>query len=900
MSSRSVRRRCLLALVAAAALVTTAGAPAPIAHAAGFQDPSPVAALVADADRLIKEQRFEEALLMYDRAVTEARERGSDQQIARALLGRSDLRLRRRIAAGFEDAREALEISERISSMGGTARARLLLGIYEETRGNRDRASQLFAQARDEFSAMGDRENAARAAIRLSAFLDGDERISLLTRAAEDARAARHADLEGNALHDLGDELFNLDRYEESMVALLAAAEAYERAGRTASIGGVHNSMGRVYRAHGRLDEALREQKLALEIHRKTGNPGQLLQSLNAVGVTYLRMGYLEEARKYLEQALALAPAATNLPEARDFLEANIAGSMLSFGEYAKAAETFEGVLQRGLDAFPALRWAQLATAYYHLGRYQDALKAATESTSKCGTQRDQCARAHSLRASVHFALGDRALARRDGQSALDLLEGLRTQLLPTDTNRREFATSLSAVYTNVIGISLADGDVRGGLEAAEQARARAFLDLLESRSLEPVPAPAAEPLTLRGAPTSQRLQSSASAATANELVATAARLGSTLVTYWVGDDETFVWVVNGNGSIHSERIRVPRTTLVRLVRDTQPFSDIESPNRKPFPVATRGASPMSLVGGDVAWTELYTLLIAPIRKALPTASGAMLTIVPHDVLNGLSFAAMKDSRGRYLLEDFTLHYAPAGGLFQFTAPLRQPSARSGSVLLVSDPALPRRSALDEQLARLPGTRAESAAIARYVRRGAATILQDMTATEAQVRELSSSRSVLHFATHAIVREDRPLESQLVLARSGPGAAADGLLTAAEVYGMRLKADLVVLSACRSAAGAVPGDAIATFTRAFLYAGTASMIASLWEVADEPTNRLLPAFYKEWLDGADKAAALRRAQLRLLGELRSGKVSVSTSLGPVPLTEHPVFWAGFVLFGEPR
>jgi CHAT domain-containing protein len=238
--------------------------------------------------------------------------------------------------------------------------------------------------------------------------------------------------------------------------------------------------------------------------------------------------------------------------------------------------------------------------------------------------------------------------------------------------------------------------------------------------------------------------------------------------------------------------------------------------------------------------------------------------------------------------------------VFQFTAPLRHANARTGSVLIVSDPAFAARSPLDEQLSRLPGTRTESAAIARYVRRGGATVLQDTNATEAHVRELSSSRSVLHFATHAVVREDRPLESQLVLARSGPDAAADGLLTAAEVYGMRLKADLVVLSACRSAAGAVPGDAIATFTRAFLYAGTASMIASLWDVADEPTNQLLPSFYKEWLDGADKAAALRRAQLKLLADLRAGKVSVSTSLGPVPLPEHPVFWAGFVLFGEPQ
>jgi CHAT domain-containing protein len=292
--------------------------------------------------------------------------------------------------------------------------------------------------------------------------------------------------------------------------------------------------------------------------------------------------------------------------------------------------------------------------------------------------------------------------------------------------------------------------------------------------------------------------------------------------------------------------------------------------------------------------------LIVPIRSFLPTSPGALLTIIPHDVLNGVSFAALKDVNGRYLLEDFTLHYAPAGALFQFTSARRRADARTGSMLLVSDPTLPRRSPIDEPLSQLPGTRAESAMIAKYARGGGTTILQGSTASEQRIRELSADRSVLHFATHAIVREEDPLASELVLASSGGDSTQDGSLTAEEVYGMRLHADLVVLSACRSGAGAVPGEAMATFARAFLYAGTASLIASVWDVADEPTNQLVPSFYKEWFGGADKAVALRRAQLKLLDDLRAGRVRVSTSLGPVPLPEHPVFWAGFVLFGEPH
>jgi CHAT domain-containing protein len=74
----------------------------------------------------------------------------------------------------------------------------------------------------------------------------------------------------------------------------------------------------------------------------------------------------------------------------------------------------------------------------------------------------------------------------------------------------------------------------------------------------------------------------------------------------------------------------------------------------------------------------------------------------------------------------------------------------------------------------------------------------------------------------------------------------------------------------------------------------------LWDVADEPTNRLLPNFYRSWLRGESKSRALRGAQLRLLRDLRAGHVTINTPAGIVAIPEDPVFWAGFALFGEPE
>ena len=130
---------------------------------------------------------------------------------------------------------------------------------------------------------------------------------------------------------------------------------------------------------------------------------------------------------------------------------------------------------------------------------------------------------------------------------------------------------------------------------------------------------------------------------------------------------------------------------------------------------------------------------------------------------------------------------------------------------------------------------------------------------------------------------------------------ADGLLTSQEVYALDLNADLVVLSACRSAGGSVTGDGISAFARAFIYAGTASLVASLWDVADEPTNRLLPDFYKAWLGGSvEEPRAARRATATASRSARRARDASTRAAGVVAIPEHPVFWAGFALFGEPE
>jgi len=117
-----------------------------------------------------------------------------------------------------------------------------------------------------------------------------------------------------------------------------------------------------------------------------------------------------------------------------------------------------------------------------------------------------------------------------------------------------------------------------------------------------------------------------------------------------------------------------------------------------------------------------------------------------------------------------------------------------------------------------------------------------------------------------------------------------------EIFGLDLYADLVVLSACNTGLGQISGDGVIGLSRAFIYAGTPSVMVSLWPVADIVTKFEMEQFYRRLRDnGGNKAAALRQAQLVTLRQLRQHRLR--TPSGKF-FSEHPIYWAPFVLIGE--
>jgi CHAT domain-containing protein/Tfp pilus assembly protein PilF len=329
-------------------------------------------------------------------------------------------------------------------------------------------------------------------------------------------------------------------------------------------------------------------------------------------------------------------------------------------------------------------------------------------------------------------------------------------------------------------------------------------------------------------------------------------------VEYLVSDSGSLAFVVTSD-TIAVVDLGVGRrdlTRLVKLVRGT--LEPAGSPRTD------------SLWRGPLR--QLHRYLIAPVEDAGLLVGKARLVLVPHAELHYVPFAALVDDErpGRFLVERYDVSETPSASVWLALG--QRPSGRGTAGVLAF---APRPDAL-------PASRREVAAISHLA---GADVLTGSAASEAVFRRDAPTRRVLHLATYGVLNKQNPLFSYVELA---PGGADDGRLEVHEVFGLQLAADLVVLSACQTGLGSgaladVPaGDDWVGLTRAFLHAGAAHVVATLWPVDDWATAALMERFYQEYAGRADPAAALAAAQRALLAQ---------------PATSHPFYWAGFVAVG---
>lgn len=195
----------------------------------------------------------------------------------------------------------------------------------------------------------------------------------------------------------------------------------------------------------------------------------------------------------------------------------------------------------------------------------------------------------------------------------------------------------------------------------------------------------------------------------------------------------------------------------------------------------------------------------------------------------------------------------------------------------------------EKYIAPLPQSEAEARAIFdRFENKGfnaLALLYEEANEDFIQAGKLANY-SFLHFATHGFVNHLNPEFSGLLLAQDST-SQHDGILHTAEIYNLRLNAELTVLSACETALGKIErGEGIIGLTRALLYAGSRNQVVSLWKVADHSTSRLMIDFYDNFLkknENRQFASALRQAKLQMIRNKEYAQ---------------PFFWSPFVLIGK--
>ncbi len=911
-----------------------------------------IEAMVQEADNLAYFEAFVPARTKLETALHSARRLRDPRLIALCLdrLG-SVLDFEGQTAAGRERHRRALVLAEEIDDRRLAASILASTGLAHWRQSEYASALGALHEALATQEELGDDTGRARTLLFIGRVhfkkAEYAEAKELYGRAVAILRTAGDRRWLSIALEDLGDLALEqgffveaLDAFEQ---ALLARREMGDRAGEIYML----SVVGRGYLLQGASREALAWFERALALSRQLGDrPSQAL-ALYHMGIAHDELADPARALGLYARALVLKEELGDRRQQAWILR-HIGDAHAVQGELSSALEAHRRAIRiweeiqdpRGV----ATGLLRVGFIHFELGQYAEALESFRRASDLLGASHpayladalagmgkayaaagnEILALEHGRRAAEIARLGPAAvrwttlrslgwIQRRLGRhedalvsyrESLAIIETLRGRVVASSDVREGFLEGKQTVYGETVELLIELGRDEEALEVAERSRARAFLDLLSGRDLvtrfrSELAVPSAANPELASLVTTPSL-------TLAQSRREASRSGGTILEYFSAADRLFIWVLTPDGTIRARSSRISRRELSELVGAVRGSIGTETPSRDgsvepPVSRASRDASsdPRPLL------RRLHGVLIEPVLDLLPRDRDRLITIVPHGPLFLVSFAALVDGNGAYFVERHTLAYSPSIGVLLYTGRNRERVLDSAPrLLMVGNPTMPEPRGGQQPLAPLPGAEREATVIGGLYPSRQVTTLIGSRARERTVREAAQGQTIIHLATHAVVFDDEPMGSYLALAPetvSGSGARdplGDGLLTVAEVFGLDLHADLVTLSACNTGLGRVSGEGVVGLARAFIYAGTASVLVSLWRVADTVATTEMERFYRGLIrTGGNKAGALAAAQRETIALLREGKIESPS--GRV-LDENPLLWAAFVLVGEAR
>jgi len=654
-------------------------------------------------------------------------------------------------------------------------------------------------------------------------------------------------------------------------------------------------------------EKALESFASAYSFFRETNNARGEAKILYGIGWVNAIQGNHAEALDHFKLALARRQVSRD----RKGEAINLAAISRAQNQLGKNLEALDSA-ERALAIFTELKdkHGQASTASilgwinYSMGRFEQALKSFDESVTLRKATNDSTGEALSLYgiARVHYRQGDLQQALLRMQEVIGLIEPLRETGENADLRTYYFA-NVQDYYEFYVDLLMQLDRVdktrkyaEQALAAHERARARELLAILaEAGDISP----------RTGAAFSRPL----AAANIQELLDN----NTLLLEFALGQERSYLWVISTNEVRGFElpkksEIETRALKLNHLLTSRNQLRQGEKETRRHLRFKQEDRE-----FADEARTLSRTLL-SPISSMLGTKR---LVIVADGALQIIPFAALPvpgESLDRPLIVDHEIVNLPSASVLAtlrteidgrapapktlavfadpvFTAddPRVTPRQGQASVAHYLMPAIERSDTLHPQgFRRLLGTRWEAQQISSLLPESDRLLALDFAASRSRaLSEELGLYNVIHFATHALINDNDPSASTIVLSQVDErGRSQPGSLTLHDIYGLKLRAKLAVLSACKTGLGTdVRGEGIRGLTGGFMYAGVPSIIVSLWPVNDRVTAEFMHRFYRIMLskNGKSAAAALREVQVQMIADSR---------------WRAPYFWAPFVIQGE--
>ena len=747
------------------------------------------------------------------------------------------------------------------------------------------------------------------------------EALDLWQRVGDHTGQARSSHLAGFIFRRLGEGQEALKLYDQAIKLWRMLGNRAEEAKN------LHNR-GRLYATLGRSEQALVDLSEALGIRRQLNIRSELIVTLNSLATVHIRRGELNEARGLLQESLALqgegqkrartkrwAIAVSGL--ARIHFESGETAQALA--EYRRAQEVFHNLGDR---AWEAQTLKNLGEIFLAQERPRDALGDFERARHLYSATRNRSGAAVSLRgmARAERQRGNLDAARQHLEEALTMIEDLRTRVASSDLRASYFATK-QPEYEFYIDLLMdlharepRAGHDRTALAASERARARSLLESLTEggqdfeHGTDPellarekdlarrinakdfqlsqlTEAKAEEQALVKRLETEQR-----NLLRQHERVRGEIRLNhpnyaaltqpapldvealqrlldneTLLLSYKLGTERSFLWAVT------------PHTLTSHELR---PRDDIEGVAERAYRLLS-WENPQSAQRVERDLATLSETLLGPVAAQLQETK--RLVIVADGALWYIPFGALPSPGATLpLVTSHEMVDLPSASALAFLRRrLRDRPPPPQMLAVLADPVFTSEEQLDS-------SRLEAEAILALVppENRFQALGHDANRDVVESGLLGDYR-IVHFATHGQLNPKHPALSWLLLSQVDAQGRPrdDGLLHTYEIYGLDLAAELVVLSACETALGEeIRGEGLVGLPRAFLHAGAARVVVSLWKVDDRATAELMEHFYRRLLvENMSPAAALAAAQ---------------NTIRQVPRWRAPYYWAGFVLQGE--